>query len=434
MAFQSQIPVYQPRGETIAQLLMRQGDIAARGAERSGEIWGRVAENLGNIGAQAYTAHREQKDQQKREMLVDEAFTTYDPANPVETYRRLAVAGGSRFALDTMKALSAGQQLEKAPTPEAAKLWVKGLAAQERLNPGYLYSRRDAIGPQIQKYGEMFGMPVGEIGEDIGQRILAVDDSLSKQTEQTGFTLGPGQVRFGPDGKPLAQGPVEPPKADARVVGRSLVDPTGKVIYRDPEATPQREGKLYEVEVPGPDGTLVKTLKTEAEMRQGVAVAPKSVGNKPVTGAERQSLAYFNRAKESTDGIEDLESRIAQRSFVAQQWNEKVPNVMKSDDQQLYDQRQRAFTEARLRKESGAAIPEAEFANDKRTYWAQPGDSEATIKQKRAARAKVLDGLRYSAGKAYEEYYGEPAPKAGATPSVPEAPQSIGRFKVEVVK
>ena len=108
-------------------------------------------------------------------------------------------------------------------------------------------------------------------------------------------------------------------------------------------------------------------------MRSGVTVAPKSTGNKPVTGAERQSLAYYNRAREAVDGIEELENRIAKRSYASQEFNTRAPNVLKSEDQQVYDQRQRAFTEARLRKESGAAIPESEFANDRRTYWALPG-------------------------------------------------------------
>jgi hypothetical protein len=86
---------------------------------------------------------------------------------------------------------------------------------------------------------------------------------------------------------------------------------------------------------------------------------------------------------------------------------------MQSDLGQQYRQAQRAFTEARLRKESGAAIPNTEFENDAKTYFAQPGDTPATITQKESARAKLLEGLGYSAGKAYEEFYGQPLQKIG---------------------
>jgi hypothetical protein len=184
---------------------------------------------------------------------------------------------------------------------------------------------------------------------------------------------------------------------------------------------------MYEVEVPGPNGTLIKKLVSESEMRAGVPVAPKSVGNKPVTGAERTALSFYNRAQEATDGIEGLEDRIAGQNVAAQAYNAGAPNWLKSEDRQLYEQRQRTFTEARLRKESGAAIPESEFENDKRTYWVQPGDSEATKTRKREARAKLLQGLAYSSGKAYDEFYGEPAARAGKA-----SPGKVGRFTVEV--
>ena len=43
----------------IAQLMARQGDIAAQGAERQGQIWGNTVSQLGQIGAQAYEQHQQ---------------------------------------------------------------------------------------------------------------------------------------------------------------------------------------------------------------------------------------------------------------------------------------------------------------------------------------------------------------------------------------
>jgi hypothetical protein len=111
-------------------------------------------------------------------------------------------------------------------------------------------------------------------------------------------------------------------------------------------------------------------------------------------------------------GGESLENKIAKSGLVQQYRGQYAPNIVQSSEQQSYRQAQRAFTEARLRKESGAAIPQAEFDNDARTYFAQPGDSQQVIEQKQKARQTVLDGLKFSSGKAYEEFYGE----AGTTP------------------
>lgn len=167
------------------------------------------------------------------------------------------------------------------------------------------------------------------------------------------------------------------------------------------------------VQVMGPDGKVIYVREDDAVGSQ----APPKGGTKAVTGAERQTLAYYNRAKEAVDTLtaqgpkgQSLEDRISRQGTVSQLWGKAAPSLLQSGDQQAYQQAQRAFTEARLRKESGAAIPPAEFENDARTYFAQPGDKPETIAQKRKMRQTVLEGLKYSAGKAVDEYYGEQQP------------------------
>ena len=94
------------------------------------------------------------------------------------------------------------------------------------------------------------------------------------------------------------------------------------------------------------------------------------------------------------------------QDFYSQYQQQYAPNVFQTRDQQRYRQAQRTFTEARLRKESGAAIPLAEYENDSRTYFAQPGDTPQVRTQKRQARQTVLNGLKFAAGRAYDEFYG----------------------------
>lgn len=169
------------------------------------------------------------------------------------------------------------------------------------------------------------------------------------------------------------------------------------------------------VQVMGPNGAPIWVRESEAVGK------PAAQAARAVTGQERNVLAFYNRAKEASDTITtpgpngSLEEQIAKQSTAGQYRGQYAPNILQSKEQQSYRQAQRAFTEARLRKESGAAIPVAEYENDAKTYFAQPGDSLQVIEQKRKARQSVLDGLAFSSGKAYEEFYGEAYPRPATT-------------------
>ena len=182
-----------------------------------------------------------------------------------------------------------------------------------------------------------------------------------------------------------------------------------KGLYRT-DATREPTGARPEKPQPWelPPGQQAKILDWNKRLK---AVTPRA---KPATGAERTALAFYNRAKEAEGTIGQLEGKIAQSSLTDQYRLRYAPNVMQTPDQQVYRQAQRSFTEARLRKESGAAIPTAEYENDSKTYFAQPGDSKATIQKKTKARQSVLNGLKFSSGRAYDEYYnGVPVSESG---------------------
>lgn len=178
-------------------------------------------------------------------------------------------------------------------------------------------------------------------------------------------------------------------------------------------------GAMRKITYTDENGDVVEEYVTPDEARsRGPMKKPKT--QKAVTGAERQTLAYYNRAKQASDdlgaadkGGKSLEDRIAAQRTDKSLWGKYAPNLGQTEEQQLYRQAQRAFTEARLRKESGAAIPPAEYENDARTYFAEPGDAPAVVERKRKSRQAVLEGLKFSAGKAYGEFYGESDDAAG---------------------
>lgn len=291
MAFQSQIPVYQPRGETIAQLLMRQGDIAARGAERSGEIWGRVAENLGNIGAQAYTAHREQQETSKR----DAALTQWLDSGEWQASPEAALAGGIKYlgprdGLRFAEGLMSWQKMKAAADqglpPEEALKNLPGLAR------GFLAT------PETMRGSAWNGV-----------RSLLVQSRLAGEND-----LPP---EWSPDLLPAVQSYAQmdqkPPEAEKPIVmGNQLVRPTAtgaQVLHEvereaKPPATQNIGGRVMQFN-PESGRFDIPLGASEAALNREAAGAARAVASEERAAAaaekkvekEREALA----AKRATD-------------------------------------------------------------------------------------------------------------------------------------
>ena len=164
---------------------------------------------------------------------------------------------------------------------------------------------------------------------------------------------------------------------------------------------PQSEPNDALVPMIGPDGKTRYGTRQEARGQ----IVP-SGSEKPSSGVQKRVLNFFNRAEQADKDLEGLEEQVRQTGLMGQARMAMAPNVLQSQMGQSYTQAQRAFTEARLRKDSGAAIPESEFENDRVTYFAQPGDSAETLDQKRRARAAVLASLAFESGQALAEFMG----------------------------
>jgi hypothetical protein len=189
------------------------------------------------------------------------------------------------------------------------------------------------------------------------------------------------------------------------------------------QARERREAGTPELVQVLQDGKPVWVPKAQAV---GQPAAGGAAG-RPPTGTERQALAYYNRAQQAADTLTtpDAAGKTLEDSVSGIETSlANVPvigNYLQTDAAQAYTQAQRAFTEARLRKESGARISPAEYEADRKTYFKQPGDGPALVEQKRLARETVLNGLANSAGKAYEEYYGAPFTRETGKGAAPAA-------------
>ena len=72
---------------------------------------------------------------------------------------------------------------------------------------------------------------------------------------------------------------------------------------------------------------------------------------------------------------------------------------------QKFDQAQRDFINATLRRESGAMIRPDEFDNANKQYFPMPGDTAEVIAQKRRNREQAIRGIAAGAGPAWQPPY-----------------------------
>lgn len=143
---------------------------------------------------------------------------------------------------------------------------------------------------------------------------------------------------------------------------------------------------------------------------------------RPPSGPELRAYGFYARAADAERVLTDLQPQVVEKGYLGQLRLKYAPNAMQDDTNQAYLQAQRQFTEARLRKDSGAAIADSEYEKDAITYFPQPGDSTATLKRKAEARKVVLDALKREAGRAVQ------------ADEEPPATDPFGEFGFEEVK
>jgi hypothetical protein len=122
--------------------------------------------------------------------------------------------------------------------------------------------------------------------------------------------------------------------------------------------------------------------------------------NRPPSSVEQRVYGFYSRAKDAADTLNEMQAKMLGKGMFSQAWQKFAPNFAQSEDNQMYQQAQRQFTEARLRKDSGAVVPQSEYENDRVTYFPQPGDGKRVIERKAAARKALLDSLLRESGRA----------------------------------
>ncbi len=121
---------------------------------------------------------------------------------------------------------------------------------------------------------------------------------------------------------------------------------------------------------------------------------PLDINQSDLTDSGKLTYNYGTRMYQSGNIISKLENNIGKKGLldsIGQAAEEKMAGGtltgrFVSPEFQQFDQAQRDFLNAVLRKESGAVISDQEFDNAKKQYFPVPGDDQKTIEQKRRNR------------------------------------------------
>jgi DNA primase len=136
--------------------------------------------------------------------------------------------------------------------------------------------------------------------------------------------------------------------------------------------------------------TQIASLQASIESKNATTTT-----GKPLTAAQYTVLNYGTRMQQSNTVIDAIGGKMASPW---QSLARRLPNALKTPDQQKFEQAERDFINSVLRRESGAAIADSEFDSARKQYFPQPGDGEAVLAQKALNRNLVIKNFLNEAG------------------------------------
>jgi hypothetical protein len=213
-------------------------------------------------------------------------------------------------------------------------------------------------------------------------------------------------------------------KKPVETVTIETVDDKGNPVTR---IVPKSEAVGQSFPKPSPREPQGPQPQWQWVVRDGKEVYTNRVkdGDKPqnarvkATEDERKSAGFYGQMSDAIGVIDALESQLTDKELYQIQSLPQEGLVGMANRGELSEAAKRylrafeQFTEARLRPVSGAAIGDAEYARDRRTYAKQFKETPQLAKDRQSARQRALESLRKRAGVALDE---EDAPKPKKNP------------------
>lgn len=165
---------------------------------------------------------------------------------------------------------------------------------------------------------------------------------------------------------------------DFVVVGKTLVDRrTGKVVFQSPKTA--------------------SMTRFNPQTGQYETISGLDPSQLDLSEGERTAVYYGGRLSAANMLIGQYEN---EGTKLGQAVLGKIPfgELVQTEEYKLYRQAKEDFINALLRKESGAAIGQDEFARADQQYFPQPNDPPSVVDQKRQNRERAAELMKMSAG------------------------------------
>lgn len=313
-----------------------------------------------------------------------------------------APLGGIGMMRDLAQYAPRSQAVGQAPLPSVSQRQIPATPSSFDYQGAADYLAGQGQFEQAGALGQLRGMMTPD-GIDYG---LNPQLGINPQTNNPEFFVTNKQ------GQPRFLGITEKPRLDVK--GGWIMGPDGQPDRPLP-TTPAEQSRLQ-----AEQERLRLAREADARAAQAAARAEAEAAKpKAVTEGERNAAGFLSRM-EAAEGL--LEGKTPFKTAgdklatsYAPGGDSLLKNQLMSNDGQLYQQAAMDWVRAKLRKESGAVIGADEAAQEYRTYFPMPGDSEDKIRQKAQARKEAMKALRISAGGAYK----------------PNSPESAGGIQVQ---
>jgi hypothetical protein len=409
---------------------------------------------LANFGAgvnQTMQAQSQQAQQQQiaelRRMQIEQAQMEMNRANTEDAQRqatieRLRSLGGAGGATPVRPVGNYGAATGGAPrasmfggNPQAAMIYGGMLDAGDV--EGALKFAADFAKPEEQDAAS----PIGKIMADLNAGLIdrATADALIKKETYIAPAagLGPTERQRNAQAAGLQPGT---PEYQQYMLGRDDTAPgpfqgTGldaqsyNIVLTGDPASPEYKAAYAQLAMPKVtfDPVTQKLVSVAPDMSwarpPAGAGAPSSQPQPPAGGdtmqlpgatvTSTQGTPIYNEGQGKAAGFADrmaASNDVFEQTFSAgtspgQQVLSGIPvvgNYLISSDRQKFEQAERDFINAQLRRESGAVINPEEFVEARKQYIPQPGDSEAVLAQKKASRERALKSMQREGGPFYK--------------------------------
>ncbi len=294
-----------------------------------------------------------------------------------------------------------------------------------------IVNRLEQSGLVNQKMRSMIPMDAAQLPAFVRQ--------LAMETEQGRKTLasyapdvimdGDGASRFMVNKNPLANVPLGRMAGVPSITMQQTPDSVASIAQRVLDrAQAERHFQAGGQQFDSDRGMVVNTRRGVAAPVMGPDGKPLGPKDVPMNETQSNALMFGSRMKQSNSVLDALADKGVAVGVPGAGGNGALGdaiNALSPAEQQQLTQAKRNFVTALLRKESGAAISNGEFATADRQYFPQVGDSPEVIAQKAENRRLAIDGMMAAVPTAKRDTLKVDAPAAPPKPGGAKKPVRI---------